>query len=171
MHMYARAHAFGHAFLLSLYLQRFSLGVWKFQGFAAVEILRLQRTQHTAYLNALHYEAASKEGCKCGLWARYFTEHCVNSCNWNVLFMCFPWNKVPRFMSIQNAGEIVVLWTCKVDLQSCLKWARWLVAERDCYHNFIVILVSVCRSDINLEMFSLYLRWPHHFFCRFLFRI
>jgi hypothetical protein len=78
--------------------------------------------------------------------------------------MCFPWNKVPRFTSIQNAAEIVVLWTCKVELQSCLKWARWLVAERDSCHYFIVILISVCRSYIHLEMFSPYLRWSHYFF-------
>jgi hypothetical protein len=88
--MYARAHTFGHAFLLRLYWQRFSLGARKFQGFAAIAILRFQRTQHTAYLNALHYEAASKEACKCGRWPRYFTERGVNSCNWNVQFMCFP---------------------------------------------------------------------------------
>jgi hypothetical protein len=70
---------FGHAFLLSLYLQRFSLGALKLIRFAAVEILRLQQTQHTAYLNALHYVA-----CKFGLGPSYFSEHCVNSCNWNM---------------------------------------------------------------------------------------
>jgi len=121
--------------------------------------LRLRLTQNAVHLNALHCEAASMEAPECGLWPRYFTEHSVKSCNWNVQFMCFASNKIPRFTFIQNAGEIV-LWTYKVDLQSCLKWARWLVAERD----RIVTPVSVCRSDINVEMFSIYLRWPHYFF-------
>jgi hypothetical protein len=166
MYMYARAHTFGHAFLPSLYLKRFSLGAWKFQGFAGVEILRLQQTQHKACFNALHYGAAGKEACKCGLWPRYFTKQCVNSCNWNVHFMCSPeiryrvsrpYKTLAKSLfcapELFEAGTVTSCWT-------------WLLPQFYCDTRVCLSFGHTFGSVLDLFTLATLL-----FFCRFLFRI